>query len=209
MPFAIDTVKRFREEALRLRGTEKKRAELVEEMQTDALALIGLVIAAETVAKKKKHLEQLLEDIRAAAENLRSTTEAYIAAVLALADQAVRIWEAMWEAAGRDPAMDRAKEVETLRWVLQDAGQALQEAVRRAGMFERPLARLDELQARAAAFPLWTQECLTRWEMLACSAPSLDPERVARAQAAYARGDHEELDAVLARVQEGGPWVKE
>jgi hypothetical protein len=96
--------------------------------------------------------------------------------------------------------------------VLGDAEQALRVALSRAEedspMFQRPPARLDELRARAEEFPLWARECLARWGMLDRPAPTLDSERVARAQVAYARGDHEDMDDVLSRVQAGGPWVK-
>ncbi|HBI41450.1 MAG TPA: hypothetical protein DDY78_01160 [Planctomycetales bacterium] len=178
-----DTLQRFREETRRLRGAEAKPR------------------------------IDLLEQIRILAEEFKIATESHIAAVLALADQAARIWEAMWETALRNPDKDRATEAEVLRWVLDDAAQVLLEALRNvreeAPLFERPLARLDELEARAAEFPLWARERLARWEMLGLPAPILDPERIARAQAAYARGDHEELTDVLSRVQAGGSWVRE
>jgi hypothetical protein len=151
--------------------------------------------------------------MQAAAEELRTAIESEIDTVMPLADEAVRIWEAQWEAALGNPALDRSKETETLRGVLAEAEQALREALRgaeeHAHMFERPLARLDDLKERAAEFSLWARECLARWEMLAQPAPTLDYERIARAQAAYARGEHEDLDDVLSRVQAGGPWVKE
>lgn len=180
---STDTLQRFREETRRLRGAEAKPR------------------------------GDLLEQIRILAEEFKVATESHIAAVLALADEAARIWEARWEAALRNPAKDRETEAEMLQWVLEDAGQVLLEALREAReyepMFERPLARLDELEARGAEFPLWARERLARWEMLSLPAPTLDPERIARAQTAYARGDHEELADVLSRVQAGGSWVRE
>ena len=129
-------------------------------------------------------------------------TESAIAAVLELADRAARVWEEMWETALRDPSKDRTKETEILKRVLDDAGQSLRETLRKARdnaqMYERPLARLDELEARAVEFPLLARECLARWKMLDNPVPPLDPERVARAQAAYARGEYEDMDDVLA-----------
>jgi hypothetical protein len=211
-----DTLKRFREEALRRGGAERKKrqGELLEGIRADGVALIALASAISSpIVSKTKRLEQLLEEIRAAAEELRAATEAHVAAVLALADMAAGVWEERWKAALRDPAVDRAEGAEILQWVLEDAGEVLQEALQwaqqQAHMSERPLARLDELKARAAEFPLWARECLARWEMLGRPAPPLDPERIARAQAAFARGEHEGVDDVLSRVQAGGPWVKE
>ncbi len=210
-----DTLQSFREQKQKLDGAErmKRQGELLEEMRADAVAVIALASKIRIVSERKKRLEQLLEEMRAAAEELRAAIEAEIATVIALADEAARIWEPAWDAAVGDPARDRANEGEILRGVLGDAEQALRGALRgaqeHAHMFERPLARLDELEARAAEFPLWARECLARWEMLDRPVPPLDPERVARAQAAYERGEHEEMDDVLSRVQAGGPWLKE
>jgi hypothetical protein len=208
-----DTLTRFREEALAPAGADRKQraGKLLEEIRAAAVAVIAL--ASETVIAAEKPLAELLEEIRAAAEELRTPTEQQIAAVLNLADMAANIWEGMWEAALGDLAADRVKDAAVLRWVLQDTGQTLQEALGwargHARMLERPLARLDELEARAAEFPLWARECLARWEMLDRPAPPLDPERIASAQADYARGEHEGIDELLSRIQAGGPWVKE
>src|SRR5262245_30496760 len=212
---ATDTLKRFREEVLRLGSAARKRrqGELLEAIRADAVAVIALASETAAGSAKEKRLEQLLEEIRAAAEELRAATEAHIAAVLGLAEKAARVWWTMWEAALRVPSLDRATEAERLRLVLEETEQTLREALSQAQehaqLFERPLARLDELEARAAEFPLWARECLARWEMLDRPAPPLDPERVARAQSAYERGEHEDLDDVLSRVEAGGPWVEE
>jgi hypothetical protein len=208
-----DTLQRFREETRRLRSAKAKpRGDLLDQIQADALAFAS-ASKSYVISKGKNRLEQMLEQIRTAAEEVRVATERHIAGALALADEAARIWEARWEDALRDPDKDRATEAEMLQWVLEDAGQVLLEALRDAQefapMLERPLARLDELEARTAEFPLWTRERMARWEMLGLPAPTLDPKRIARAQAAYARGDHEELADVLSRVQAGGSWVQE
>jgi hypothetical protein len=96
---------------------------------------------------------------------------------------------------------------------MEDAGRFLQEALPWAQgcslLFERPPARLDELEARTAEFPLWARERLARWEMLDHPTQPLDPERIARARSAFAQGEHEGVDEVLSRIQSGGPWVKE
>jgi len=206
-----DTLQRFREKKLKLGGAArvKRQGELLEEMRADAVAVIALASKIRIVSERKKPVEQLLAEMRAASEELRAALEGEIATAISLADEAARIWEA----AVGDSASNRASEAETLRGVLGDAEQALREAFRgaqeHAHIFERPLARLDELEVKAAEFPLWARECLARWEMLDRPAPTLDPERVARAQAAYARGEHEDMDGVLSRVQAGGAWLKE
>jgi hypothetical protein len=211
---ATNTLKRFREEALKLGDIEMKKR-LGEPLRViQAVAVVVVELASETPPDSiDKRLKELLDEMRAAAEELRGGTEKHIAAVLTLAEMATRVWESSWEAAFVDPTLDRAKEAEILRWVLDDAGRKLREALRwiraHAGLFEQPLARLDQLEARAAEFPLWARECLARWEMLSRPAPPLDPARIAGVQAAYSRGEHEEIKDVLTRVQSGGPWVKE
>jgi hypothetical protein len=208
-----DALQRFREETRRLRNAEAKpRGDLLDQVQADALAFAS-ASKSYVISKGRKRLEQLLEQIRTAAEEFRAASERHIAGALALADEATRIWETRWESALRNPEKDRGTEAEMLQWVLEDGGQVLLEALRGAQeyapMFERPLARIDELEAKAAEFPLWARERLARWEMLGLPAPPLDPERIARAQAAYARGDHEELADVLSRVHTGGSWMRE
>ena len=210
-----DTLQSFREKKQKLGAaeTKKRHGELLEEMRADAVAVIALASQIHIASERKKPLEQLLEDMRAASEELRAALEGEIATVIALADEAIRIWKAAWEAAVADPTRDRVNEAQILREVLGDAEQSLREALRAAEehvhMFQRPLARLDELVARGEEFPLWVRECLARWEMLDRPAPTLDPERIARAQAAYARGEHEDMDDVLSRVQACGPWLKQ
>jgi hypothetical protein len=211
----VDIVERFREKASLLGGAQRKKrlGELREEIRTDAVALIALASEILIVSEKRKRLERLLDELRVAVEELRGATESEIALVLELTDEAARAWEAIWAAALADPSADRTNETKLLRRLLEDTGLYLQETLRRsqedAGRFERPLARLDELEARTADFPLWSRECLARWEMLDKPAPPLDPERIARAQAARARGECEDLDDLLSRVEAGGPWVEE
>jgi hypothetical protein len=210
-----DTLTRFRQQAERLVAPErsKRRAELLERMRRDALAVIGLSSEITTRSEPEQSLGQLLEKLGAEAEEYRHVSEEQIDLALALAENATELWEKRWEEALRNPGADRGEITKQLRGVLTDAEQELtkelgnlQEDARRLG---QPLARLDELQDRVAEFPLWVRECLARWEMLDEPAPPLDRERVARAQAAYARGEHEALGDVLSRVQGGGPWVKE
>ena len=165
------------------------------------------------IDETKKRLELQLEERQAAANELRAKTEAGIAGVLTLADEAARFWEATWKRAFVERTRDRQQDGEILRSVLKDAEQKLQEvlncAQQHAHIFQGTLARLDELEDRGADFSLWVRECLARWEMLDHPMPKLDREQIARAQAAYARGECEDVADVLARVLAGGPLVKE
>jgi len=212
---ATDTLERFGEQKLKLIGPEttKRPSELLAKILSDALELAALAGKTSFIVSKRNRLKELLEDIRVASEEMREAIETQIAAVLTLADSAVRVWEEMWRAALAGPAGDRAKEMKILRWVLNDAEQTLRDrlawAQEHADLTGRQLARLDELKAKAAEFPVWARECLARWDMLDRPAPPLDAERIARAKVAYARGEYEDVDHLLSRVAEGGPWVKE
>jgi hypothetical protein len=216
---ATDTMKRFREEASKLGDAERTHRldELLDKIRHDALAIIGLASTMSplwwTTKSGKPSLEELLEGMRRAAEEIRAATETQIAGLLALADEAGRAWDAMWQAAVSDPAKDRAKETQKLRWMLRDAGTALQEglrwAQRHAMMFKPPLARLQELEIRANDFPLWARECQACWDMLERPLPALDRDRIARAGTAYGLGNHEAVGEVLSRIQAGGSWEKE
>jgi hypothetical protein len=209
-----DTLKRFRQEAAKLGGadTKKRQGELLKKIRTSSAAVVSSVPETDVVSDMKR-LAELLAELRASAEEFKDETEGLIATVLELADIAASAWAEMWEAALRDPNRDRTEKGEVLRWVLDDTRQRLLEILgwtqAYSGIIGRPLPRLDELEARAVEFPLWTRECLARWEMLDRPAPPLDPERIARAQGTYAQGEHEAVDDMLSRVQEGGPWVKE
>jgi hypothetical protein len=210
-----DTLERFRQAKEQLRAPErsKHRAELLKRMRLGAVTLVGLSSEIPAPGEPEQSMAQLLAELSAKAEQLKRAAEENIAMTLAMADNAAELWEATWQSALRNPGEDRAAHTMVLRWVLEETEEELREWLRviqeDAGRIGRPLARLEELQAKAAEFHLWAQECLARWEMLDEPAPDLDPERVARAQAAYARGEYESLDDVLSRVEEGGPWVKE
>jgi hypothetical protein len=156
---------------------------------------------------KKHRLGELRTRARTATAELRSGVEEQIACALALADETTRLWWQAWEAALVHPAERTSEKGATLAKGLESARQALEETLREAQEdargFDQPLARLDELQQKAAEFSLWIRECLARWEMLGEAAPPLDAERIARARVGHARGEGENLDGVLSRVEAG------
>ena len=71
------------------------------------------------------------------------------------------------------------------------------------------VARLAQFEEQSKAFPLWVKECMARWEMLGRSRRPLNRERIAESQAAYDRGEGEAVADVVARLEQGGPLVKE
>jgi hypothetical protein len=50
---------------------------------------------------------------------------------------------------------------------------------------------------------------MARWEMLDRPRKPLNRERIAESQAAYNRGEGEPISDVIARLEQGGPLVKE
>ena len=204
---AAEVLNRFRERTLKLRGveTKKRQGEFLEKIRADAVAVIGLASDLPPRTDKAERLERLLDKLRIASEGLRAAYEAEIAAALAMADETVSLWEAFWAEALEKPAAVLARELGAVQVELEsrlrDFQESLSEIKAEAHIFERPPARLEELEARTAEFPLWARECLARLEMLGWPAPTLDPERIARTQADYAQGDHEALADVLSRVE--------
>jgi hypothetical protein len=207
-------LKRFREETLRLGGaeTQRRQGELLKKIRASGAAVVSSVPETDVVSEMKR-LAELLEELRATAEEFKDETEGLIVTALELAEIAARVWEETWEAALRGPDQDRTEKGEILRWVLDDTGHRLRETLgwtqAYSGIIGRPLARLDELEARAARYPLWVRECLARWEMLGRPRKPLNRDRIAQSQAAYARGEGEPVSDVIARVEQGGPLVKE
>ena len=71
------------------------------------------------------------------------------------------------------------------------------------------VARLAQFEEQSKAFPLWVKECIARWEMLGRPRRPLNRQRIAESQAAYQRGEGEPVSETIARLEQGGPLVKE
>ena len=71
------------------------------------------------------------------------------------------------------------------------------------------VARLAQFEEQSKVFPLWVKECTVRWEMLGRPRKPLKRERITESQAAYERGEGEPVSDVIARLEQGGPLVKE
>lgn len=125
----------------------------------------------------------------------------------------LRLWDYHWTKALAGKILDRGEQVPKLWSLLSRGGMSLIRGATVARAIAdssgREVARLSQFEEQATTFPLWIKECMARWEMLERPAPTLDPDRLARARAAYARGDHEDVNDVLSRVEAGGFWAKE
>jgi hypothetical protein len=78
-----------------------------------------------------------------------------------------------------------------------------------ADLSGQQVARLAQFEDQSKAFPIWVKECRARWEMLGRPRIRLNAERIAEAQAAYARGEGEPISDVVNRLEQGGPLVRE
>jgi hypothetical protein len=168
---------------------------------------------------KLRGLEELIDSWEAAATTSGVEDEAaaiadfFVDEGLAVRQRSLSFWDHVWRLALAGKVPNRRERGVKLRSLLERShrilGRSLAAARHYAGLSGRQVARLSELEEQARAFPLWVEECLARWAMLDRPRKPLDPERIARSQAAYARGEREAVSDVIARLEQGGPLVKE
>ncbi len=125
----------------------------------------------------------------------------------------MRLWDYYWTAALSGKVADRQKEGAALRSLL-DRGSALlaraaAAARKGATLSGRDVTRLAQLEEQSKAFPLWVEECMARWELLDRPRKPVDREKIARARAAFERGECEPVSDIIARLEKGGPLVQE
>ncbi len=104
-----------------------------------------------------------------------------------------RLWDLYWTLALAGKIPDRRENGTRLRSLLERGGDLLGRAADLARAIAaqsgREVARLSPFEEQARVFPLWVQECMARWDMLDRPRKPLDRERLARSQAAFARGE--------------------
>jgi len=168
---------------------------------------------------KLQGLEALLDSYETAAASGGGNDEAaaiadfFVDEGIGVRQSSLRLWNHYWSRALAGKVPDR-RERGTKLLALLERGDRL---IRRGAALARAyaevsgheVARLTQFEQQSQAFPLWVQECMTRWEMLSRPQPPLRRERIAGSQAAYARGEGELVSDVIARLEQGGPLVKE
>jgi len=168
---------------------------------------------------KLRGLEELLDSWKAATATGSGEDQAAVIADF-IVDEGIgvrqgllRLWDYHWALALAGEIFDRREDGAVLRSFLQRGGQTLGRAAAVARAYAnlsgREVARLSQFEEQAGAFPLWAEECMARWEMLDRSPRPLNREQVARSQAAYKRGECEDVADILARLEAGGPLRKE
>ncbi len=78
-----------------------------------------------------------------------------------------------------------------------------------AGSAEHPIPALEEFVNSLRNYPLWVEETLERWSLLQRRPRPIDPEAAARAREEFQRGECEDVTDILARLNRGGPLLKE
>jgi hypothetical protein len=124
-----------------------------------------------------------------------------------------RFWDYYWTAALSGKVCDRQQVATKIRLFLDRGSVCLSQgatlARRFADLSGHPVARLAQLEEQSAAFPLWVEECMARWEMLDRPRKPLDRDQIARARTAFERGECEPASDILARLEKGGSLVRE
>jgi hypothetical protein len=125
----------------------------------------------------------------------------------------VRLWNHYWTRALAGEIPDRQAYGAKILSLLERGSRILRRhaAIARAyaDLSGHEVARLAQLEEQSQAFPLWVKECTARWEMLGRPRKPLNRERIAESQAAYERREGEPVADVIARLEQGGPLVKD
>jgi len=125
----------------------------------------------------------------------------------------LRLWDHHWTRALAGKLSDRSEHGPKLFALLERGSRFIRRGAEIARAYAdlsgHEVARLAQFEEQSKAFPLWVKECMARWEMLDRPRKPLNRERIARSQTAYERGEGEPVSDVVARLEQGGPLVKE
>jgi hypothetical protein len=125
----------------------------------------------------------------------------------------LRLWDHHWKRALAGKIQDRGERGAKLLSRLERGGHIIRRGAALARAYAdlsgHEVARLAQFEEQSKAFPLWVKECRARWEMLGRSHKPLNRERITESQAAYERGEGEPVSEIVARLEQGGPLIKE
>jgi hypothetical protein len=132
---------------------------------------------------------------------------------IGLWQSSVRLWEHSWTMALAGRLADRRERGMTLRCLLERGGRIMARGAAIARAYAdrsgHQVARLGQFEEQAKSFSVWIEECMALWDTMDRSHKPVDRERVARAQAAYQRGECEDPADIIARLKQGGSIAKE
>jgi hypothetical protein len=168
---------------------------------------------------KLERLEAMLDSYEGAAapggneEEAAAVADFFVDEGIGVRQSSLRLWEYHWTRALSGKLPDRQERGATLLALLERGSHIIRRsaAIARAyaDLSGHEVARLVQFEEQSKTFPLWVRECMTRWEMLGRPPRPLQRDRIAESQAAYERGQGEPIAEVIARLEQGGPLVKE
>jgi hypothetical protein len=168
---------------------------------------------------KLRGLEELMDSYQAASakgggeDQTAAIADFFVDEGIGLRQSFLRLWEYNWTMALEGKIPDRQARGMKLRSLLERGARVLSRdaAVARAlaDLSGRDIARLAQFEEQAKAFPIWVAERVARWELLDRPRKPLDHQRIAQAQAEFERGECESVCDILARLEKGGPLVRE
>jgi hypothetical protein len=125
----------------------------------------------------------------------------------------LRLWDYYWTRALAGKVPDRAERGAKLLSLLERGARIIRRGAAIARSYAdfsgHEVARLAQFEQQSKAFPTWVKECAARWAMLDEPRKPLSRERIAESAAAYERGESESVADVIARLEQGGPLVKD
>jgi hypothetical protein len=177
--------------------------EMLERLQEDKLqGLDALIVSYETATATGDG-----EDEAAAIADF------FVDEGIGVRQSSLRLWDHHWTRALAGKIQDRRERGAKLLSLLERGGHIVRRgaAIARAyaDLSGQEVARLAQFEEQSKAFSLWVKECRARWEMLSRPHEPLNRERIGESQAAYERGEGEPVSDVVARLEQGGPLVKE
>ncbi len=132
---------------------------------------------------------------------------------IGVSQDSLRLWNHLWTMALAGRISDRRERGAKLFSLLERAGRFIGRCATAARTYAdlsgHEVARVTQFEEQSKAFPLWLKECKARWEMVLRPRKPLNHERIAESQAAYQQGEGESVADVIARLEQGGPLVKE
>ncbi len=167
---------------------------------------------------KLQALEELLDSYQSAtptagADEAAAIADFFVDEGIGVRQSSLRLWDHHWSRALAGKIQDWPECGEKLRTLLERASRVFRRGAEIARAYANlsghEVARLAQFEQQSGAFPLWVKECMARWEMLGRPRKPLNRERIAKSQAAYERGEGEAVADVVARLNQGGPLVKE
>jgi len=168
---------------------------------------------------KLQGLEALIDSYEAATapgggeDEAAAIADFFVDEGIGVRQSSLRLWDHYWTRALAGKIPDREARGAKLLSLLERGGRLICRGAALARAYAdlsgHEIARLAQFEEQSKAFSLWVKECTARWEMLGRSHKPLQRERIAESQAAYERGEGEPVSDIIARLEQGGPLVKE